>query len=85
MVEPVKVDVSVSEDGYYPLCALVSGVEWPPGVPPAKREQFLCPSEFESVFGMSKVVILLFCSGQSHAVLCNRKHSMHVINLLKRH
>jgi len=42
------------EEGFYPLRALVKGVAWPTQVDPAKREQFLSPSEFESVFKMSK-------------------------------
>ena len=45
---------SPTEDGYYPIECLRSGVKWPSGVDPAKREQFLSPTDFETIFDMSK-------------------------------
>jgi hypothetical protein len=44
-----------ASSGYFPLRALLAGVQWLAGVPPAQREQCLSPEEFHSVFGMSKV------------------------------
>ena len=38
---------------YYPLDTLLQGMNWPEGVDPAHREQFLSPSCFYEVFGMT--------------------------------
>jgi hypothetical protein len=43
---------------YYPLECLLSGVEWPKNVDPKAREQYLTDEEFQSVFNMSKVILL---------------------------
>lgn len=56
VVERQKVDLKASEGGdYFPLRALLAGVDWPVGVDPSKREQYLDPVEFKEVFGLSKV------------------------------
>ena len=39
---------------YYPLKALVAGCQWPAGVDPRNRERHLAPTEFQTVFGMSR-------------------------------
>ena len=43
-----------SIDGYYPVEALIKGVRWPKNVDPSKREEYLSPEDFASVFRMSK-------------------------------
>ena len=45
---------SCSDDGYYPLGALLAGVQWPEGIDPSKREQYLSPEDFFSAFKMDK-------------------------------
>lgn len=39
---------------YYPIRALVRGVEWPEGVESSKRETYLSDEDFYTVFGMEK-------------------------------
>lgn len=41
------------KSGHYPLAALLQGAAWPAGVDPARREEFLSPEDFQSVFHMS--------------------------------
>jgi hypothetical protein len=48
------VDVQQSREGYYPLAALLQGVEWPDNVDPSRREEYLDPQEFEHIFGMTR-------------------------------
>jgi hypothetical protein len=55
VVEPPAVEINQSEDGYYPLEVLVSGVAWPPNVEPTRREQYLKPEDFYTTFQMTKV------------------------------
>ena len=56
ILEPTKPteQIKAGEDGFYPLKALQQGVCWPAEVDPTKREQFLSPTEFLTVFKMSK-------------------------------
>ena len=51
---PSYQDIQPSELGFYPLEALVQGVEWPKGIDVAKREYYLEPDEFYRVFRMNK-------------------------------
>ena len=44
---------SSSTSLYHPYDALVQGRDWPAGVNPAKREQYLSPDDFYKVFKMS--------------------------------
>jgi len=39
---------------FFPIDALVSGVKWPDGIDPTKREEWLNDEDFERVFRMSK-------------------------------
>lgn len=39
---------------YFPIEALVTGVKWPEGVDPSKREEWLSDEEFQRVFKMNK-------------------------------
>ena len=41
-------------DGFYPIEALTKGVQWPKSVDPTKREEYLSPEDFVTVFGMPK-------------------------------
>lgn len=43
-----------SINGFYPVEALMKGVQWPKNVDPTKREEYLTPEEFVTVFKMSK-------------------------------
>jgi hypothetical protein len=43
-----------SDDGYYPLEALLQGRAWPSDVDYSKREQYLSPEDFVRVFKMTK-------------------------------
>ena len=54
---------------YYTLNRLLQGMIWPDGVDPAHREQFLSPSCFFAVFGMTKNEF----SGLKHFVQVRKK------------
>ena len=43
-----------SINGFYPIEALAKGVQWPKNVDPTKREEYLSPEDFVTVFKMSK-------------------------------
>lgn len=53
-LEPPKVDFEDCGNGIYPYKTLISGVQWPVGIAPDKREQYLSEEEFLQVFGMNK-------------------------------
>lgn len=56
VIEPPAPVVSAESlaTGFYPYSALVQGVQWPAAVDPARREDFLSPEDFESIFNMSR-------------------------------
>lgn len=56
-------------DGSIPYQSLITGMEWPPGVDPARREQKLTEEEFFLYFGMSKEV---FNSPQTDRIMRER-------------
>jgi len=58
IIEPVVKDVKPTEDGCYPVEALVQGAAWPADVDPAKRETYLSDSDFQAVFKMTKAEYL---------------------------
>ena len=45
---------SSTDSFYHTYDALIQGREWPAGVDPAKREQYLSPDDFFKIFKMSK-------------------------------
>lgn len=56
IIEPTAYTVTDDnvKSGYYPLAALIQGAAWPAGVDPIRREDYLSPEDFQSVFHMSK-------------------------------
>ena len=58
IIEPVVKDVKPTEDGCYPIEALVQGAAWPADVDPTKRETYLSESDFAAVFKMSRAEYL---------------------------
>lgn len=55
IVEPIDTGtITPTDDGYYPLNALIQGVSWPKHIDPTKREQYLSPNDFFNVFQMTK-------------------------------
>lgn len=55
VVEKEKLDPQekvATRDGFYPLAALLQGVEWPSDVDPSRREEYLHPDDFARTFGM---------------------------------
>lgn len=50
----VYIDEKYKSSGFYPVEALVQGVKWPSDVDATKREQYLNPEDFVTIFGMSK-------------------------------
>lgn len=55
IIEPVRIACHKTEDGSYPLEALVQGAAWPSDVDPSKREEYLSDTDFASVFKMTKL------------------------------
>ena len=54
VIQPDAKEFKPSEDGFYPIEALVQGVTWPSNVDPANREKFLSEADFVKVFKMTK-------------------------------
>lgn len=54
VIQPDTKEFKPSEDGFYPIEALVQGVTWPSNVDPANREKFLSEEDFVKVFKMTK-------------------------------
>ena len=53
-LEKARVDDAADDQGLYSYTALQAGVQWPAGIDPTKREQYLRDEEFLTVFGMAK-------------------------------
>jgi len=45
--------IEVGNGNYFPYSSLIQGKSWPEGIDPTKREQYLSPEEFQTVFKMS--------------------------------
>lgn len=54
VLAPVERVVAQTEDGCYPIDALIQGAAWPSDVDPSKRESYLSDKDFLAVFKMTK-------------------------------
>jgi hypothetical protein len=54
VLEPTEYNTTKSESGFYPVEVLRQGSIWPAEVDPTRREEFLSPADFFTVFKMSK-------------------------------
>jgi len=54
VIQPDIKEFKPSEDGFYPIEALIQGVTWPSNIDPANREKFLSEADFVKVFKMTK-------------------------------
>lgn len=53
-VVPSSDDDEASGQVYFPVEALLAGVEWPKGIDPSRRESWLTDEDFEKVFKMTR-------------------------------
>lgn len=54
IIEPMFVESSRDNKGFYSIDSLIQGVKWPNDVDATRREEYLSPEDFEHIFKMTK-------------------------------